>query len=324
MTLHEIFWGTVSPFFYWIAPNQRLYWVYLATAFLLAACVYAVHRQRSGSTKSFLQYCFPKDVYLHKSAITDYKYYVVNRIAFVFLFTPLIVGTELSSSVVTAVLSGAFPTSVGAFGDAGWIAMAFLTVGVVFAHDFSVFYTHLLQHRIPVLWEFHKVHHSAEVLTPITVYRMHPVDDIFTGWLVGLTTGAVYGVFAHLFTATPSELMVNGLNVVLFVFYVAGFNLRHTHIWLPYTGIWGRLLVSPAHHQIHHGTDPRYYDRNYGLIFAFWDWMAGSLYVPEPHQEIEFGLGPESEDYRTVWRLYTLPFVKVLHRLRGTTLGEVS
>ena len=62
------------------------------------------------------------------------------------------------------------------------------TLAVVLAIDLAVWLTHYLQHKVVVLWQFHQVHHSAEVLTPMTVYRMHPVDLFFTGFISSSST----------------------------------------------------------------------------------------------------------------------------------------
>ena len=199
-----------------------------------------------------------------------------------------------------------------------------MTLMAVLASDFAIFYIHRLQHRIPFLWEFHKVHHSAEVLTPMSVYRMHPVDDITIGLFVSLMTGLVYGVFAVVCVTPPNELMFFGLNIFIFLFYVLGFNLRHSHIWVPLRGWLGHIFISPAHHQIHHSNRPEHYDANFGFTFAFWDWMGGSLIIPEKYQKIEFGLGPEeSPEYHSVWRLYTLPFRKAFSRKKPSLSEEL-
>ena len=75
-----------------------------------------------------------------------------------------------------------------------WTAAAY-SLAVLLAIDLAVWTTHYLQHKIELLWQFHQVHHSAEVhattLGP-TVYRMHPVDLLFTGFatigLMGLAS----------------------------------------------------------------------------------------------------------------------------------------
>ena len=58
--------------------------------------------------------------------------------------------------------------------------------GAIFlAADFGFFFGHYLGHKVPLLWEFHKVHHSAEVLSPLTNYRFHPLDRVLLGLCIG-------------------------------------------------------------------------------------------------------------------------------------------
>ena len=154
----------------------------------------------------------------------------------------------------------------GAEQPPGLTAQALYTLTVLIAFDLGVFVAHYLQHRVPVLWEFHKVHHSARVLTPITVYRMHPVDDILSGSCVALTVGAVAGTFAWALGGPIGELLVLGVNLGLFLFYVVGYNLRHSHVWLSYPRWLSGLLVSPAQHQIHHSRAPVHFDKNLGFV----------------------------------------------------------
>ena len=152
------------------------------------------------------------------------------------------------------------------------------------AADFGLWLGHYLLHRIPLLWEFHKVHHSAEVLTPFSAGRVHPVDDLLTYAFAGAFGGTARGICTHLFGNEAVVLSAAQLSMVFFAFYVLGFHLRHSHVWLPYPVWLGRVLISPAHHQVHHSSARRHWDRNMGFIFAFWDWVFGTLYVP-PQKE---------------------------------------
>ncbi len=304
------------PFFYPTAPVQRIYFAYLASALVLAFLVYLAARgwKPGRMLKGFLAYCLPRSVYAHGSAIVDYKYFVVNKIAFPFFFAPLIVGSTLVSDWTLGLLRPLWDGPGLAAGLGAGILFTGLTVLVM---DAGIFAAHYLQHKVPVLWEFHKVHHSAEVLTPITVYRMHPVDDLLSGTFVGALTGALHGVFALVCADGVGAITVLEVNALLFVYYVAGYNLRHTHVWLPYPRILSHILISPAQHQIHHSKAPRHFDRNIGFIFAFWDWMAGTLYVPRGKEDFEFGLdGDEHKNFDSVWNLYVLPFRNVAALLR--------
>jgi hypothetical protein len=74
--------------------------------------------------------------------------------------------------------------------------------------------------------------------------------------------------------------------------------------------------VSPAQHQIHHSVDPRHQGRNLGGVFAIWDWLAGTLYLPREQPELRFGLGDgEEAAYQSVARLYFVPFHRVAGRV---------
>jgi hypothetical protein len=65
--------------------------------------------------------------------------------------------------------------------------------------------------------------------------------------------------------------------------------------------VWGRLFLSPAHHQIHHSDNPAHFDRNLGSSLAVWDWLFGTLYVPQRQPEkVSFGVEPSHRDVHTL------------------------
>lgn len=308
----------VSPLFYPFLTDQRIHVLYLGSALVLALLVFLIRRRagRLGGLRGFLRFCFPKEVYRHPSAQVDYLYFLINRAGTAALLAPMLIGAASVSSVLRSLMDTLWgPAAAGA--PAGALAIGLLTVAALLAMDLGLFVAHYLQHKVPLLWEFHKVHHSAEVMTPITVYRMHPVDDLLSGTLVGLLTGLVYATFAHFYGAAGAEFSVLKLNLGVFLFYLFGYNLRHSHIWLPYPAWLSHILISPAQHQIHHSDAPRHFDRNFGFIFAFWDWHARTLYVPRGREDIRYGLhAGEHRDYDSVWRLYVLPFRKCAALLR--------
>src|SRR6516165_2401889 len=123
--------------------------------------------------------------------------------------------------------------------------------------------------------EFHKVHHSAEVLTPLTAGRVHPLDDAISFLLAGVMGASHFSLCRSLLGSNAVMFGVFQLNVLVVIFYFAGFHLRHSHVWLPYKGIWGKLFVSPAHHQVHHSVAQRHWDKSLGFVFAMWDSLFG-------------------------------------------------
>ena len=306
------------PFAMPLLPSQRIYFLYVVSALVLALVVYEwLRRSRpDGPSGSFFSFCFPKRIYRHPSALVDYAFFFINKASFAILFAPLVVGSTLVSGWTEAGLGAVWSKAAAGY-EAGLGAGVLFTLFMILAADAATFVGHYLQHKVPLLWEFHKVHHSAEVMTPITVYRMHPVDDLLIGSLVGIATGLVHGTFGFFFEGGVAVITVMELNLVLFLFYLFGYNLRHSHIWLPYPGWLSHFLVSPAQHQIHHSSEPRHFDKNIGFIFAFWDWAAGTLYVPKGKEEFELGLyGGESRDFNSVWKLYTLPFKNAVALIR--------
>jgi len=317
--LYTLFVKIVAPLFYPFISSQRIYILYLGSALLLAFLVYLASRswKWAGLIQGFFAYCFPKAVYAHRSAFVDYKYFLINRATFGIFFGPLVLNSVLVSGLMLGGLR--LLTGRGDLGlPSGPVAALVFTGLLVLVVDLGIFVAHYLQHKVPLLWEFHKVHHSAEVMTPITVYRMHPVDDLLSGSVTGALAGAVHGIFTFLYPDGIGQITVLQLDLFTFVFYVMGYNLRHSHIWLSYPKALSHLFVSPAQHQIHHSNQPRHFDKNLGFIFAFWDHFAGTLYVPEGKEEITFGLqGDEQKAFDSVWNLYVLPFKKAAARFRG-------
>jgi len=83
-------------------------------------------------------------------------------------------------------------------------------------------------------------------------------------------------------------------------------------VWLSFGPLLSKIFVSPAQHQIHHSVDPRHQGKNLGGVFAIWDWLAGTLYLPRERPELRFGLGDgEEAAYQSVARLYFVPFQRV-------------
>ena len=160
-----------------------------------------------------------------------------------------------------------------------------ITLLITLVIDFSFFAAHVLQHRVPVLWCFHKVHHSAPVMTPFTAYRSHPVDDLTEGAIVSVLLGVFDGVLLLLLDPTISLVTIAGTNAV-FLIGLAGFaNLRHSHVWISWGHRLEHVLCSPAQHQIHHSTDPRHHDRNFGGLLSLWDWLFGTLITARTRED---------------------------------------
>jgi sterol desaturase/sphingolipid hydroxylase (fatty acid hydroxylase superfamily) len=147
---------------------------------------------------------------------------------------------------------------------------------------------------------------------------VHPLDDALNIICSALCGGIVLALCRFLFGPQARIFGVMQLNILVAIFYFFGFHLRHSHIWLPYKGIWGKLFVSPAHHQLHHSVAERHWDKNLGFVFAIWDWCFGTLYAVDRRETVQIGMnGHEEAEYHSVRAMYLLPFVKAWRRIEA-------
>lgn len=290
---------------YLFDPSQRLYWIYLVGSLLLALPVFFCSK-KSRSLKAFFKFLFPKKIWLNPSARQDYVLLVVNKIIRGVLLAPAVLAMVPIAIGVTEVLEWAFGL-LTPISQTKWIIMTSFTVLLFILDDLSRFLLHLALHKIPLLWEFHKVHHSAKVLTPFTIYRSHPLENYLFACRLALAQGLAIGIAYYLFGPTLSVIEIAGANVFVFAFNFMGSNLRHSHVWLS----WGEKIehwfISPAQHQIHHSDNPIHFDRNLGSALAIWDRMAGTLIIANRVNRIHFGVGRDFSGHDTLLGIYWLP-----------------
>jgi sterol desaturase/sphingolipid hydroxylase (fatty acid hydroxylase superfamily) len=310
--LTVLLWPVVSIV---VAPWEKQYWLYLGAAFVLAALVY-VSRSRRPTFRGLSRYCLPWRNFVHPSAIADYKVWLINA--------PIFLALAPAFGFITAAAYGALLGTLRiASGTEGLhcplspFGISLATIIDLIALDAALFVAHYAQHRVPLLWEFHKVHHSARVLTPFTVFRMHPVDV-----LLNLSVGAAFGGVASaglvFVFGTDPAITIFGINAIEFAFYIVGYHLRHSHVWIMFPGLIGRYVSSPALHLIHHSVEPRHWDKNLAQTFTFWDRLAGTLYLPTEREQLTFGIGDNKEaDFATLFDLYFRPFRTLVSRQRA-------
>lgn len=293
-------------------PGERVFALYLLGALLVAGLHWLAQRGHHPRylKEGFVRYIFKPDNYTHKSARQDYFLFIANS----FIYTGFLAGLLVAAPAITDTalqfvydITGELPVQ----NDQGLTLSGSLvfTLTAFLCLDFAVFFSHYLMHKVPFLWQFHRVHHSAEVLNPFTLYRQHPVDLLLTGSLYLVLMGIVYAVFIYSTGVIPSALQVFGMNAFVFMYYLMGYNLRHSDIWVHYPRWMTLFLISPAQHQIHHSQDKKHFDKNMGLIFSVWDRMFGTLYVPSGYEKINYGIDQKKPNPFKGWTsLYISPF----------------
>ena len=116
----------------------------------------------------------------------------------------------------------------------GWFIAAFFTMSLFLMDDVTKYFVHRALHRWPLLWHFHRVHHSAETLTPLTVYRTHPIEGVIFALRSVFVQAVMVTVFIYFFGDRATLATLLGANAILFVFNVTGSNLRHSHVRITY------------------------------------------------------------------------------------------
>jgi len=281
--------------------ESSFWWPYIGAFVLWAAWAFKTTYQGK-DIRSFLRFCFPKEFYFHRSTATDVQVYLMN----LFFQLPSLVFPGVGAAVVATTILGLDWSKVESYPLGPWESIPFLLVWVL-TEELGYYAAHRMYHRVPFLWEFHKVHHSAEVLTPLTIFRKHPAFDATSGMFITLIRGVVLAALVATFNIEFSAVHILGLTVYKSTFRFFGQHLRHSHIWWAWDRRISHVFISPAQHQIHHSYLPEHLNKNFGEVFALWDWLFGSLYVAGEREDLAIGLGEEHEITNGV-AAYLVPF----------------
>jgi sterol desaturase/sphingolipid hydroxylase (fatty acid hydroxylase superfamily) len=309
-----------------VIPTSEFSLLSLLCAFMIGAAWLIARRpgHRPVRLRVLIRALIPGRWFSTPSSRADMGMMVLNL-----FFTSSLVGWAIFSSVsIDHFLSARLHDS---FGTRGWIVAPALvgslamTLTVYLAYEFAYFINHYLSHHIPLLWQFHRTHHTAETLSPMTIYRVHPVDSILFYNTVGLCVGTASAIVRHLFNVGSGEFGLGGSNAILLVALYLVSHLHHSHMWITFTGTLGRVFLSPAHHQTHHSADPKHFNRNFGHTLGLFDWMAGTLHVPTKKREyLTFGAGPLPYNPHTVTGTLVMPFVDAASLIRKPVTSHTS
>jgi sterol desaturase/sphingolipid hydroxylase (fatty acid hydroxylase superfamily) len=160
----------------------------------------------------------------------------------------------------------------------GWPMPVQIVAGIVIL-DFSAGYlAHRALHFFPILWRFHRVHHSDEFVDVTTTYRTHPVETVWRFlcvivpvWVIGIPALAV--VIQRLVSAT------NGI-------------LEHGNIrlWGPLDRMLSLVWVTPNVHKIHHSRELSETNSNYGNVLTIYDRILGTFTPSDRAETVVYGL----------------------------------
>ncbi|MEO1253311.1 MAG: sterol desaturase family protein [Bacteroidota bacterium] len=201
-----------------------------------------------------------------------------------FLFS-LIVFNAASDVVVrffNDLLASVGITNLVAFEVMTWPTWSHLLLGF-FVRDFVQWWTHRLLHRVPFLWEFHKVHHSVKEMGFAAHLRFHWMETI------------VYRTIEYI----PLALIGIGLRdfFIIHIFTLAIGHFNHSNLKIN-LGPLKYIFNNPQMHIWHHAKtlpNERFYGVNFGLTLRVWVYLFGTNYIPESGRDIELGFSEDEQ-----------------------------
>jgi sterol desaturase/sphingolipid hydroxylase (fatty acid hydroxylase superfamily) len=187
-------------------------------------------------------------------------------------------------------------SNIVAINIARWPAWAQYVLLFVLA-DFIQWNIHRLLHRVPWLWQFHKVHHSVEQMGFAAHLRFHWMETV------------IYKTLQYI----PLAMIGYGLTdfFVVHIISVAIGHLNHSNINLGY-GPLKYIFNSPRMHIWHHAKQQPAgsYGVNFGLSLSVWDYLFKTVYMPKDGRDAALGFENSEQFPRTFWQQLWYPFKK--------------
>ncbi|MBC7475015.1 MAG: sterol desaturase family protein [Candidatus Sericytochromatia bacterium] len=164
-----------------------------------------------------------------------------------------------------------------------------------FAWDCCFYWLHRMHHKIPLFWKVHNIHHQGEHFSLSLGLR--------NSWYSSLSSIPFFVILAVIGVPLPVFLSLSSVHY-FFQFY------NHNGV-VKSSGILDKIMITPAHHRVHHGTNPEYRDRNFGGTLIIWDKLFGTFQKKIDGIDINYGLINPIRTDNPFWG-NNLPFFKAL------------
>lgn len=171
------------------------------------------------------------------------------------------------------------------------------TLVTMIAIDGASYSVHKWMHSNKLLWKTHRFHHSLIHLNFMSAHRQNPMEVIILNTARTFSAAIGLAFFHWLFPQRTPVITIQGLGAGFFI-YMFTVNLHHSHIPVHYPKFIRYLLISPHVHHLHHSSNPRHFNKNYGVVFSFWDRAFGT-YLEEDVKICELRFGNENSFSQT-------------------------
>jgi sterol desaturase/sphingolipid hydroxylase (fatty acid hydroxylase superfamily) len=293
----------MTAFFFWGAGS-------------ISFLFHIVKNRRSFSLSDMFNHCVPFDILHSKSFHMDIKMNIIHAATDSGFRFPGVALTVVVSNVVCGSMFALAPYYTAV--QFGYFAASICVIAILLAVEFSDYVVHYAEHKIPILWELHKVHHSADFINPLTSRRGHSIALVYSGILSGIIVGTTFGMLMFLFNISFVEAMVfcafqNKIGNLLTLS-----PLKHSHIPVGF-GWFDKIFISPHMHQVHHSRLQQHLDKNFGNNLSIFDWLFDTGYKPAKGEKVAFGMVGYSEEelqrFNTLFGSFVSPLLKIGDRI---------
>ncbi|MEZ5308226.1 MAG: sterol desaturase family protein [Pyrinomonadaceae bacterium] len=188
------------------------------------------------------------------------------------------------SGVAVFVLEWGISNDIGVMRHLNLGTPATLLIAILFLDFFGAYVSHVILHKVSVLWRVHSVHHSDTMIDVTSALRQHPFETLYRMSFV---------VLGALFLGIPFWML--GLYMLLLV---GNGQLEHANISYPekLERLLRQVFVTPDFHKVHHSTNADESNSNFGNIFTIWDRLFGTYESNCELKDLRYGLNDSCDD----------------------------
>lgn len=254
-------------------------------------------------------YCIIIGIELLLSHLQHRKTYTLRNTASNVYLMLLNGGLDLAFRLVSlAILSYFFQLS-----PIHWTVGPLYWILLVLIEDFMYYWLHRFDHEIRLFWAVHVTHHSSETMNFTVGFRSSVFQPLYR---------FLYFIPIALLGFDPLDLLFVYAATQIWGIFV------HTE-YIQKMGFLEHILVTPSHHRVHHGSNPKYLDKNMGMFLIVWDKLFGTFQAeldPNEYAPIQYGLTKNLEnpgpikvvfhEWQQIWQDCTQPGISFSQRMQ--------
>ncbi len=228
-------------------------------------------------------YCTIIGIELLLSNLQHRKLYTKKNVAANLYLMLLNMGIDIGLRVFTLGILGYFYK----FAFLNW-HMGIVYWVLLFAfEDLMYYWLHRFDHEIRLFWAVHVTHHSSDLMNITVGFRSSVFQPVYR---------FIYFIPIVFMGFDPLDLLFVYSATQIWGIFVHTEYIRKMG-WLEY------ILVTPSHHRVHHGSNPKYLDKNMGMFLIVWDKLFGTFQAElteTEYEPIRYGLTKNLDNYNAV------------------------